>query len=98
MERLAVIARLKTGTFEQAKELISRGPPFDPGELGFESHGVYALGEEVVFLFEGPDADERVRALLNDPARAASFSVWGPFLDGVPRVAHEVYYWRKTGR
>lgn len=98
MERLAVIAKLKPGALEQARELIAAGPPFDPGELGFESHGVYAVGDEVVFLFEGPSADDLVRELVNDRARAASFSVWGPLLDGVPRVAHEVYYWRKTGR
>jgi hypothetical protein len=40
LERVAVIAKLKEGAAEQAAALVRRGPPFDPGESGFERHAV----------------------------------------------------------
>ena len=41
MERIAVIAQLRPGTEEQAKQLLAAGPPFDPASLGLTSHDVY---------------------------------------------------------
>ena len=93
MERLAVMARLRPGTAEDAARLIGAGPPFDPAEAGFERHAVFLGNDYVVFVFEGEDAGRRVAELLNDPVPAAAFSSWAPYLEGTPTLAHEAYTW-----
>ena len=93
MQRVVVTAKLKPGSHEAAAELLASGPPYDPGEIGLVRHGVYLGSSEVVFVFEGPDVENRLRDLLNDRAASASFAVWGPLLDGTPAAAHELFYW-----
>ena len=93
VERLVVTLKLRKGTQERAAELIAAGPPFDPGDLGLARHAVY-LGDAVaIFAFEGENVAERVRVVINDPVRSASFAAWVPLLAGRPALAHEVYYW-----
>jgi hypothetical protein len=88
-----VVARLKRGARDQARELIAAGPPFEPAALGFERHAVYLSSEEVIFEFEGPSAARRVAEMIDDMVTSASFSAWVPLLDGTPRIAHEHYFW-----
>jgi hypothetical protein len=95
--RLVVTLRLRKGTHERAAELIAAGPPFDPAELGVARHAVYLGNDVVIFAFEGEDVEKRVRVLINDPVRAASFTAWVPLLSGRPALAHEVYYWEEGG-
>ena len=38
---------------------------------------------------------ELVDAIVNDPVVSASFSVWGPLLEGTPTLARPAYYWEK---
>ena len=93
VERLVVTLKLRIGTQEHAAELIAAGPPFDPGDHGLARHAVY-LGDRVaIFAFEGEKVQERVRLVINDPVRSASFAAWVPLLAGRPALAHEVYYW-----
>ena len=93
VERLVVTLKLRKGTQERAAKLIAAGPPFDPADLGLARHGVYLGDELVIFAFEGEDVEERVRVIINDPVRSASFAAWVPLLAGRPALAHEVYYW-----
>ena len=93
MERLVVTVKLRKGTHEQAAELIAAGPPFDPGDLGIARHAVYLGNDLAIFAFEGEGVEERVRVVINDPVRSASFAAWVPLLAGRPALAHEVYYW-----
>ena len=93
MQRVVVTAKLKPGRHEAAAELLRAGPQYDPGEIGLVRHGVYLGSSEVVFLFEGPDVEDRLRDLLNDQAVTASFAAWGPLLEGTPSAAHELFYW-----
>jgi hypothetical protein len=93
VERLVVTLRLRKGTHEQAAKLIAAGPPFDPGHLGLARHAVYLGDDLAIFAFEGEDVEERVRVVINDPVRSASFTAWVPLLAGPPSLAHEVYYW-----
>jgi len=93
MERLVVTLKLRKGTQEPAAELIAAGPPFDPGNLGLARHAVYLGDNLAIFAFEGEDVEERVRGVINDPIRSASFTAWVPLLAGRPALAHEVYYW-----
>jgi hypothetical protein len=93
VERLVVTLKLRKGTQEEAAKLIAAGPPFDPGDLGLARHVVYLGDDLVIFAFEGKDVEERVRTVVDDPVRSASFAAWVPLLAGGPALAHEVYYW-----
>jgi hypothetical protein len=97
VQRVIVTAKLKPGSHEAAAELLRSGPPYDPGEIGLVRHGVYLGSSEVVFLFEGPDVENRLRDLLNDRAVSASFAVWGPLFEETPSPAHELFYWEAAG-
>ena len=96
MQRIAVIARLRPGSENEARNLIESGPPFSPDELGLTSHDVYLGDGNVVFVFIGPDVEREGARLLNDPVRSASFSAWGPLLEGAPSIAQPVYHWDST--
>ena len=97
MERLVVTLKLRKGTQERAAKLIAAGPPFDPADIGLARHAVYLGDDLAIFAFEGEAVAERVRVLVNDPVRSASFATWVPLLAGRPALAHEVYYWEAGG-
>ena len=92
-ERLAVVAKLRAGSRERAVEILAKGAPYELGHAGFRRHSVFLAEEEVIFLFEGSDIEGLVRDLIDDPTRSASFSVWGPILEGTPTLAREEFYW-----
>ena len=96
-QRIAVIAKLRPGSEDEARSLLESGPPFSPEELGLTSHDVYLGHGTVVFVFVGPDVEREGARLLNDPVRSASFSAWGPLLEGAPSIAQPVYHWDSTG-
>jgi hypothetical protein len=95
MDRLLIIARLQEGAHEAAEALIAKGPPFDPEELGLHSHGTYLTAGEVVFIFEGPEVEWVVNDIVDDPVISAAFGPWRGLIDGVPRLAHERFYWSR---
>lgn len=96
MERLALIARLKPGTQAQAEELIAKGPPFDPQQIGFARHSVFVSATEVVFVFEAHEVEWLVTALVEDPFQwmmIDALEAWRPLVDGHPRIAREQFSW-----
>jgi hypothetical protein len=95
-DRLAVVARLRPGSREEAIEILAKGAPYELGEAGFRRHSVFVAAEDVVFLFEGSGIEELVRDLVDDPVRSAAFSVWGPLLEGTPVLAREEFYWEAS--
>ena len=96
-ERVAVVARLRPGSRDQAVQIIAEGAPYDLGDAGFRRHSVFLAEAAVIFVFEGSGIEELVRALVDDPTRSAAFSVWGPLLEGTPALAREEFYW-EAGR
>jgi hypothetical protein len=97
VQRVALVARLKEGAAKRAGELVRAGPPFDPGERGFDRHAVYLTNEQVTFIFECDDANAAVHDLIDERLASEAFTVWAPLLDGPPQLALEGYYWRRTG-
>ena len=95
MNRLMIVARLKDGAHEAAEELIAKGPPFDPGDLGFHRHGAYLTASEVVFLFEAPQVEWIVNDIVDDVVISAAFGPWHKLIDGPPRFAHERFFWSR---
>jgi hypothetical protein len=100
MERLAIVAGLKSGAEPRAAELISAGPPFDLEEGGLTRHEVYLSAGEVVFLFEGKDVEWFVDDLVEDPFQwpvLAAFEAWRPLVEGEPRIARPAFVWNRRG-
>jgi hypothetical protein len=93
IERLGVVARLRPGSGERARQILAGGAPYGLDEAGFGRHSVFLADEVVVFVFEGPGIEGLVRDLVDDPASSSTFSVWGPLLEGTPVLAREVFYW-----
>jgi hypothetical protein len=98
MDRLVLVARLKPDARERARELIAAKP--DPTEVDatFTRLGIFLAQDEIVFFFEGEDADESMRMILNDPARSAAIAPWLPLFDGPLQGAHEAYFWEQEHR
>ena len=92
-ERLAVVAKLRPGSREEASQILAEGAPYELAEAGFRRHSVFIAEEAVVFIFEGSAIEELVRDLVNNPTSSAAFSVWGPPLEGTPSLAREEFYW-----
>ena len=92
-ERLAVVARLRPGSAERARQILAEGAPYELGEAGFRRHSVFVAEETVVFVFEAPGIEGLVRELVDDPLSSTMFSVWGPLLEGTPVLAREEFYW-----
>ena len=92
MQRLAVIAKLRPGTSEEATNLVELGPPFDPGRYGIERHSVFLAADLVVFIFEGGQPNSLLAA-LGAPTSSRCWAAWEPLLDSTPSIAREVYHW-----
>jgi hypothetical protein len=92
-QRIAVIAKLKAGSREQAEEIIEQGPPYALDQSGLERHSVFLASNSVVFVFEGQNVERVVRLLVDDPEISAGFGVWGTVLEGTPELAHERFFW-----
>jgi hypothetical protein len=96
LERLALIARLKEGAQPRAGELIAQGPPFDLEARGFVRHSVFLSATDVIFVFEAPEVEWLVSALVDDPFQfmvAEALDEWRPLVEGEPRIAREQFTW-----
>ena len=96
MNRLMIVARLRSDAHDEAEVLLHEGPPFDPAALGIERHAAYLTAGEVVFVFEGPEVEWVVNELIDDPAISSYFEPWQKLVEGTPRLAHERYYWSRA--
>jgi len=96
MQRVAVVATLKPGMVDRARELVAKGPPFDPDALDLQRHMVYLSDDLVVFVFEGGRVSALVRTVARGGTGSAAFSEWEPLLEGIPRLAREEYAWERS--
>jgi hypothetical protein len=96
VERLALIARLKSGSEPRAKELIAKGPPFDVRASGLVRHSVFLSPTEVIFVFEAPEVEWLVDSLINEPFHwmlQDALDEWRPLVEAQPQVAREEFFW-----
>jgi hypothetical protein len=96
VNRLMIVARLRDGAHEEAERLLRNGPPFDPGELGMDMHGVYLTATDVIFVFDAPEVEWIVNDLVDDPVLADALDPWREIVEGPPRLAHERYLWSRA--
>jgi len=95
MNRLMIVAQLAEGAHGEAEKLLDEGPPFDPEALGLHGHAAYLTADEVVFVFEAPQVEWIVNDLLDDMTLGPLVRRWDKLVDGVPRIAHERFYWSR---
>jgi hypothetical protein len=98
MERIAVVASLKTGVEEQARKLLGSGPPFDPAIADLARHSVYLSTADVVFVFEGPDVERRLHELVTAPFHpelTSTLDEWREIVDGPARIARAAFTWER---
>ena len=93
MERVLLIARLEPDARERALELVDAQKGEDPVT---DRQGVFLSDSDVVFFFEGPDAEEAVREILNDPVRSTAVSPWLPLFSGPLHRAYEARFFERA--
>ncbi|MBI4898287.1 MAG: hypothetical protein HY827_07950 [Actinobacteria bacterium] len=96
MQSLIVVARLRPGVEAEVRELIAQGPPLDLQSSGLTRNTIYLSENEVVFLFEGPDAERVMHEFLNDPVASARLASWGHLIDGTPFMARREFDWQAS--
>jgi hypothetical protein len=96
LKRLVVVAPLKPGAYERAKELVAEGPPFDLAGTSFERHDVFLTRREVVFVFAGPDVRVIPEELIAGSAMGRAAAAWKDCLAERPRIADEVFSWARS--
>ncbi len=95
--RTAFIVPLKEGSHEAVRALLDAGPPFDPEyTVGLDRHEVFITSHEVVFLFESHLGAEALDPLLAEPGLWQAAAAWRDHLAGPPRLAENVYAWRRS--
>jgi len=98
MGHFLITVRVRRGSSQAVRRILREGPPFDLEETSLERHLVFLAGNELVFLFEGPHAQEEAGRLLAHPTALAQASRLAPLLAGRPRMPEEVFSWAKAER
>jgi hypothetical protein len=93
MDRVVLLAHLKDGARARAEELLTHEARANAPEDAFERGTIFLADREVVFLFEGANVDETVRAILDDPVRSTVITPWLPLFEGPLHRAHDAYSW-----
>jgi hypothetical protein len=93
VERVVLVARLRPGTRERAEQLLTDEARAEAPEGAFDRGAIFLSDTEVVFLFEGANAAEATRAILNDPVKSTVITPWLPLFDGPLHRAREAYSW-----
>jgi hypothetical protein len=95
---VVLLARLKDGARHRAEELVTDAARADAPEEAFERGTIFLSDSDVVFLFEGADADETVRSILDDPVTSNVITPWLPLFDGPLHRAREARSWATPRR
>jgi hypothetical protein len=94
VDRVVLVARLQPGSQERAQELLAQKAS-STDEPAFDRVTTYLSESEVVFVLEGDDVDESVRAIFNDPVASTVISPWLALFDGPLHGAREVFAWER---
>ncbi|MDX6667666.1 MAG: hypothetical protein QOK04_1046 [Solirubrobacteraceae bacterium] len=95
MSRFVITAKLKRGAQSKVEAILRQGPPFDLTDTSLERHEVFLAKDELVFLFEGPDARHEAMRLLQRPDALGPASRLAAHLRGRPRLPEEVFSWER---
>jgi hypothetical protein len=92
LSRVVLVLPLVEGATERVAELLRKGPPFDPDEVGLGRHEVFLTESEAIFLFEA-DSPQAADRLLSGSRVWAAATAWKDLVAGPPRIAEDAYSW-----
>jgi hypothetical protein len=92
--RAVVVVPLQDGALVRVRELVSHGPPFDPGETGLTRHELLLTPSEAIFVFEAESEDGLALFLSRLDLSAAA--AWGELVAGPPRLAECAFSWERS--
>ena len=92
--KATVIVPLKEGTIDRVREIVARGPPFDPGDTTLTRHELFLTPCEAIFVFE-VESEDGLRKLLGQLDIWAAAAVWAELVAGTPRLADLAYAWER---
>jgi hypothetical protein len=81
MSRAVLVLPLVEGAKKRVAELLRKGPPFDPEEVGLGRHQVFLTESEAVFLFEATSAEAAERLLSSSGVWTAA-AAWKDLVAG----------------
>ena len=90
---IAVVVPLTDGRCDVVREFVEEGPPFEPSEIGLESHKVFLTDREAIFVFETEEGVKALDRILAEPELWDVISSWEHCLSEPPRLATAVYEW-----
>jgi hypothetical protein len=93
--QVVLAVKLKPGRLDAARDLLRRGPPFDPALTSLVSHSVSLLDDEALFVFE-THGDDEFEKLFDFGAWAAA-ARWRDVSTGEVRAAERAYSWNRGG-
>jgi hypothetical protein len=84
---VAVNVPIRPDRAEKVRDLLSRGPVFDPSTVpGLDRHLVFVGDSEVVFIFEGQGVYAAVERLTRNPKMWLAAAAWRDCLAGRPAI------------
>jgi hypothetical protein len=93
-QRVAVIVPLRPGRLDAARDLLAKGPPFDPESIeGLDAPEVFLTVEEAVFVFESELGSDALAQLLARPGFWQGTGEWQQLIADPPQIAVEHYSW-----
>jgi hypothetical protein len=98
MRHFLITAPIRRGSIDAVRKILHEGPPYDLERTSLERHRVFLSGEELVFLFEGPHAEEEAARLLRRPGVLGQAGRLGSHLAGRPHVPEEIFSWIRPER
>ena len=95
MSRFVLVCPLAPGSATEIREVLAKGPPFELSETSLERHEVFLDGDELIFVFDGPRAQEEAERLMSSREVRDSAGRIGAHMAGGPRLPEEVYAWER---
>jgi hypothetical protein len=94
--QLMLVLPLRPGAQDEVRQLLTQGPPFDPGEIPeLERHEVLLTPAEAIFVFESEAGADAIAALLAKAELWQAAGAWQEHIAGPPRLAESVYSWAR---
>ena len=93
-ECVAVVVPLVEGRSDVIREFLAEGPPFDPADVGLQSHAVFLTDREAIFVFDTIEGAQAFERILAEPEFWGVVPAWEHNLAEEPRVGAVVYEWR----
>jgi hypothetical protein len=90
---IAIVVPLTEGRCDVVREFLEEGPPFEPREIGLESHKVFLTDREAIFVFETEEGVKALERILGEPELWELVSPWEHCMAEEPRLATAVYEW-----